>query len=306
MLGPLAHALAGWLHVGLGVPMGKVAQILERLGGLKVTPGGLHSALHTTAGDAGSTYQALVAALPASQAVAADETGWRVAGERGWLWVYVGDGVTVYDIAKGRGYPDAARILGDDFSGVLERDGWAPYRKFTHAEHQTCTAHLLRRCRELIGDAVAGQAKVPHDLRRILLDALAVRDEGLDDDAHDAAIAELAARIDRFCARQPAFAPNRWLVGHVRRERDHLLTFLTRPGVQATNWRAEQAIRPMVCNRKQWGGNASRRGADTTAVVGSVLTTARQQDHADPVEMLAEIRRTGRPPPRLDLPAAPS
>lgn len=26
-----------------------------------------------------------------------------------------------------------------------ERDGWAPYRRFTHAKHQTCHAHLLKR-----------------------------------------------------------------------------------------------------------------------------------------------------------------
>jgi hypothetical protein len=42
----------------------------------------------------------------------------------------------VYDIASGRGYRDAVRVLGEEFAGVLERDGWAPYRKFEHAGHQ--------------------------------------------------------------------------------------------------------------------------------------------------------------------------
>jgi hypothetical protein len=31
----------------------------------------------------------------------------------------------VYLIASGRGYEAAKVILGEDFSGVLERDGWA-------------------------------------------------------------------------------------------------------------------------------------------------------------------------------------
>jgi hypothetical protein len=83
MLGPRAHALAAWLHVGLGVPMGKVAKILKTLGGITVTPGGLHQALHRTAGDAESTYAALLTALRGSSAVAADETGWRIDGDRG-------------------------------------------------------------------------------------------------------------------------------------------------------------------------------------------------------------------------------
>jgi hypothetical protein len=87
-----------------------------------------------------------------SPAVAADETGWRVAGVRQWLWVFVGDGVTVYLIAPGRGYEQAEIVLGGGFDGVLERDGWAPYRRFEHAAHQTCVAHLLRRASELIAD----------------------------------------------------------------------------------------------------------------------------------------------------------
>jgi hypothetical protein len=86
---------------------------------------------------------------------------------------------TVYDIAAGRGYRDAERILGGDFAGLPERDGWAPCRRFADAEQQTWLAHLLRRCSELLGDAVAGQAKILHELRRILQDALAPRDDGL-------------------------------------------------------------------------------------------------------------------------------
>lgn len=113
-------------------------------------------------------------------------------------------------------------------------------------------------------------------------------------------MADLARRVEQFCARQPTHEPNRKLVGHVRREAANLFTFLTTPGVAATNHRAEQAIRPMVVNRKNWGGNKTRRGADTTAVLGSVMRTATQQ-HLDPIDTLAEIRRTSRPPPGLDL-----
>jgi transposase len=45
------------------------------------------------------------------------------------------------------------------------------------------------------------------------------------------------------------------LTNHLLRERDALFTFLNRPGLEATNWRAEQAFRPMVVARKVWGGN---------------------------------------------------
>jgi hypothetical protein len=51
----------------------------------------------------------------------------------------------------------AKEILGEEFAGVLCRDGWAPYRSFKSATHQTCVAHLLRRSNEMIADAKGGQ-----------------------------------------------------------------------------------------------------------------------------------------------------
>jgi transposase len=297
-VGPRAVALAAQLNKELGLPVAKVARVLFELCGLKVTPGGLYQALHRQARAAAPTYQALIEGVRHSAAVAADETGWRVAGWRQWLWDFVGDGVTVYLIAAGRGYQQAKLVLGEDFAGVLERDGWAPYRRFEHARHQTCLAHLLRRARAMIEDAVAGQAKVPHAVRRILTDALALRaardDDVIDADAFGLRVEELNSRTDRLLAGNPTHPPNRKLLAHLTNERDHLLTFLTEPGVQATNWRAEQALRPAVLNRKHWGGNKTWQGACTQQVLMSVIRTARQQQ-LDPVAMLAEIARQPQP-----------
>lgn len=113
----------------------------------------------------------------------------------------------MYLIAAGRGYEDAEQILGADYSGVLERDGWAPYRRLTTAKHQTCAAHLLRRTGELIADSMAGQARVPHAARRILKDALALRDQR-DQDVLDAEefglrVTELGERTDKLLAMRP-------------------------------------------------------------------------------------------------------
>ncbi len=337
-IGPRAVAIAAQLNKELGVPMGKVAQIL-RLMGVSVTPGGLYQAIGRLAVAAAPTCQALVLAVQASSAVAADETGWRVAGRRRWLWTFVGDDVTVYLIAQGRGYEQAASVLGDGFAGVLERDGWAPYRRFQDARHQTCIAHLLRRAGEMIADSVAGQAKIPHAVRRLLQDALAVRDEHADllrghrdDDVIDATCVEvsddqpllpapredrpgrqahldseierLESEIDTLIARDPSHPPNQKLIKHLANEREHLLTFLTTPGVQATNWRAEQAIRPAVVNRKNWGGNRTDHGADVQQNLMSVIRTSRQQ-HVDPIALLTDLlhQPDQAPSPMLHLPS---
>jgi transposase len=241
---------------------------------------------------------ALVGGVQASPVVAPDETGWRVGGQRAWLWAFAGDGMTVYRIAAGRGFDDATAVLGADYPGVLERDGWAPYRKFTHATHQSCLAHLLRRCDELLSDAQRGRAKTPHAVRRILQQALAVRD------ARDASRLEAAdavawaerldAAVDKLIAGRTAYPPNRRLLAHLARERPALFTFLRTPGVQATNWRAEHAIRPAVVSRKTWGGNRTWAGAQSWQILASVLRTATQQHH-DPIALLARLLRAPDP-----------
>jgi transposase len=73
-----------------------------------------------------------------------------------------------------------------------------------------------------------------------------------------------------------------------------LFTYLTRPGVDATNWRAEQAVRPAVVDRKVWGGNRTRRGAGTQGRIMSALRTADQQE-VDPIEFLVRLARAPDP-----------
>jgi transposase len=307
MLGPNALSLAAWLHYGCGNSAAKISKLYALLG-LQVTPGGITQALERVADDASGTYEALKAALRVSSVVSPDETGWRVDAERGWLWVFVGDKVTVYDIAVGegaRGYEVAQAVLGEDYSGILCRDGWGSYRCFKKATHQTCLAHLLRRTNEMIADSVAGQARIPHAVRRLLKDALALRAARdcaqVGGEKLEEAIAELEARADRLIASRPTHEPNRLLIGHLARERAALFTFLRTEGVPATNHHAERAIRPQVCIRKNWGGNRSERGAYAAKVLGSVIRTAIQQG-LDPTDVLVEITTSDGARSGLDLP----
>ncbi|MGH8898985.1 MAG: IS66 family transposase [Egibacteraceae bacterium] len=181
-----------------------------------------------------------------------------------------------------RGYDQAVQVLGADFAGVLERDGWAAYRKFVKAAHQTCYAHLSRRCHDMIADAADGHTHIPQTVRQILQDALALRDgrDAGDVDPEQLAqqVLRLTERVDLLLAADATCCEaDRKLVKHLRVERDALLTFLVTPGAQATNWRAEQGIRPIVVSRKHWGGDRTRTGADTLQVLASVLRSARQQ-----------------------------
>src|SRR5271167_4336810 len=195
-LGPRAVATVTQLNKELGLSPAKTAKALQQLGGITLTPGGVVGAVARAARVLEPTYGALIDAVRASDVVAPDETGWRVGARKAWLWGYAGEEVTVYQVAQGRGYEDAKVILGADYSGVLERDGWAPYRRFEHARHQTCYAHLLRRCSEMIQDSIGGQARVPHALRGILKDGLALRDARDRGECHEPGLAREIAALE--------------------------------------------------------------------------------------------------------------
>ncbi|MBC7099388.1 transposase, partial [Candidatus Bipolaricaulota bacterium] len=97
---------------------------------------------------------------------------------------------------------------------------------------------------------------------------------------------------------------NARLAKRLRKQREHLLTFLNIEGVEPTNNRAERALRPAVFVRKTGGCNRTGRGARTHAVLASLLVTARQQG-LDPVNYLAQVLTVGRKPSQLALERAP-
>jgi transposase len=290
-VGPRAMAWGAWLHYGLGLSFGKCSALLGRLG-IDVTAGAICSSSASTGTDLVPTHNAIKAHVGAAPAVVMDETGWRVSGGGAWLWVAATDDATLYDVARGRGFDAASDLVPADYAGTIVRDGWGVYNRYEKASHQTCVAHLLRRCHEMIEDLPAWARATPRQVRDLLAEALDARD--LDATGRAAAAADIGERLDLVVDQAHPHDANRRLIKHLRHERGALFTFLTADGVDATNWRAEQAIRPAVVNRKVWGGNRSDRGAETQGRVMTFLRTAHQHG-ADAIAMLVDLARAPNP-----------
>ena len=290
-IGPHARSLATWLHYALGLSFHKAAQVLGHLG-VPVTAGALCSSAQSTGTDLVPVHHAIVEKINDASMVVMDETGWRVAGDGAWLWAATSKEATVYNVAEGRGFDDATVLLSEDYDGTLVRDGWAPYRRYEAATHQTCLAHLLRRCTEMESDLPDWARSTPRQVKEILLAALDARD--LSGPKRRAAVADLAERIDLLGQAAHPHEANARLVKHLVRETDALFTFLSNPDIDATNWRGEQAIRPAVVNRKVWGGNRTWRGAATQGRIMSAIRTAVQQG-IDPIDFFVRLARAPDP-----------
>jgi len=294
-LGPHAVALAVILNKQLGLSFGKIAQLLRDRFGLPVTRGGLVHAVHRAARQAQPTYEGLCATIRGSPVVTPDETGWKVGGYLYWLWAFATPETTVYAIQNGRGFAEAAAILGADYAGVLQRDGWAPYRQFTQAAHQTCLAHLLRRCRTLRLDYPHHRfASRVDQLLRAALDTRARHQRGeVSDQGLAVARGHYINRLGRLLTARPScLADARRFAAHLTAEYDAVFSFLFDPTLDVTNWRAEHALRPAVITRKTCGGgNRTLHGAQTQQILASVLRTA-QQRGLDSTDLVTTLLRT--------------
>ncbi|HSH23024.1 MAG TPA: IS66 family transposase, partial [Acidimicrobiales bacterium] len=273
-LGPRAKAWGTWLHYELGLSFNKCSALLARLG-IDVTAGAICSSSASTSTALVPTHNAIKAHVAASPALTMDETGWRIAGEGAWLWVAATDAATVYLVARGRDFDAATALVPAHYEGVVIRDGWVVYNSYDKARHQTCVAHLVRRCHEMIEDLPAWARHTPRQVKDLLLEALDARD--LDAEGRAAAIVDIGERLDLLAEQAHPHDANRRLVKHLVHERHALFTFLTTDGVDATNWRGEQGIRPAVVNRKVWGGNRTERGAEHQSRLMTFLRTAHQQ-----------------------------
>jgi transposase len=292
-LGPHAIALAVSLNKQFGVSFGKIATLYRTRFGLHATPSALVRALHRAAVRGQPTYAALCETVRRSPVVVPDETGWKVRGLLHWLWVFATATTTVYRIRRGRGFRDAAAVLGADFVGSLGRDGWAPYRQFTDAFHQSCVGHLLRRCHTLQHDHP--RTHFPRRVARILQHALDVRDRRTAGtiSAHgiDVARGHLFNQMLDVIEEPGTIEDMQRFARHLTVELPALFSFLVDPDLDATNWRAEQAIRPAVITRKVCGGgNRSRRGDDTQQVLTTILRTAHQRD-LDSADVITTLLR---------------
>jgi len=291
-LGPDALALGVRMNKGLGMPHADVAAVLQDGFQLQVNRSTICRAVDRVARRGEATWHALRDAARRSRVNGIDETGWKVAAQLRWLWVAVSEQVTFCDILPGRGFPQAASLLGADYDGWLTHDGWKVYYKFLRAGHQSCLRHLLRRCEEMIPMASPAAARFPLQVQAVLQQALALRDryQNREISLHGlwTATGRWEVKLDRVLAHPGRDAANRRFAKHLLHERPYLFTFLYCPGLEATNNVSERAIRALIGARKNWGGHRTPRGARAQAVLTSILQTAEQQGKK-PFDVLVEL-----------------
>ena len=94
-------------------------------------------------------YEDLKEKIQALGNVHADETSWRENGINHHVWYAGNKELAFFHIDRNRSSKVAQSILGKNFGGVLNTDGYAAYNGVNPKDRQACLAHLIRNAKEI-------------------------------------------------------------------------------------------------------------------------------------------------------------
>ncbi|MGC9217672.1 IS66 family transposase [Acidithiobacillus sp.] len=272
--GPGLCALIIHLHATQAIGFQRLARLLAEAFGVRVSEGAIANILARAEAPLLAAAVPIAAAVRASPVVGSDETSARVGGQTWWQWVLLSSTAVCHLIADTRAAAVVTTFMAGARPQVWVADRYAG--QLGHgAARQMCLAHLLRDATYAIEEG--GTVFAP-GFRLLLLRAMAIgkRRHRLKHSTLAQYRVDLDRRLDRLLSGpEPKPKAARRLFHAMRRDRDDLFRFVTRPDVPYTNNACERALRPSVIFRKVTNGFRAEWGAKVYAAAASVIATGR-------------------------------
>jgi transposase len=214
-----------------------------------------------------------------------DETGWKQAGRKRWLWTAATETVVAFIIDVYRNVIALRKLIGPTLSGILCSDRWNAYDHVELLKRQVCWAHLKRNWEKLL--KYGGKPKVIAECclsvqKRVFEVWHLFRGGGCSRAELDDRIAPMMlellevlhagqrcrhAKTKRFCSRLLKVYPALW-------------TFVVVEGVEPTNNHVERVQRRAVLWRRRSFGCHSAAGCRFVERILTVVQTLRLQDRS--------------------------
>jgi transposase len=291
--------LAGQYRLGLR----PVVALAADLWGLDISSG-MVSKLRQHTAEALHVPWVQVALYVRTRNVNIDETHWREAKKRAYLWAAVTPLATLFRIAKGRTAQIAQGLLGKDYPGVATCDRLKSYWWIKRL--QWCWAHLRRDFQAMIDRGMPGKAIGERLLQQsnTLFHLWHQLGEGKLSRRRFQAAMEAVREAVRLALQAGQKCRCGKTAGTCKELLDHeqwLWTFVDVEGVEPTNNEAERTERHGVLLRKTSGGTDSPQGSRFVERILTVVHTCRRQGKKvlDYLSACIQAWRHNRAPPPL-------
>jgi transposase len=305
-VGPGLAAVMAFLVGNCGLSKRRVEEVVEAVFEVPVAVGTVAKLEQEMSAALEPAHQQALAAVQEAPVKHLDETGWKKAGHKRWLWVAATSTLVVFLIHRLRNAAVVVQLLGQTVRGILCSDRWRAYDCVPLLQRQVCWAHLKRNFDKLVQRG--GRAKKLGD------ECLAIKDRVFElwhlfrgggltrrqmDDRMAPVALELLAVLQRgersrdgttarFCRRVLQVYLALW-------------TFVVVEGVEPTNNHAERVQRLAVLYRKNCFGCHSDLGCRFVERLLTVVQTLRLQKR--PVLQYLKdtliAHRSGQAPPKL-------
>ena len=268
-------------------------------------------------------YRRLKKTLLESPVIHADETVVQVLKEDGKaassqsrMWVYTTPGrgerqVRYFEYQPDRKGMRAAEFL-KGFHGCLVTDGYSGYEQVEGVIRCGCWAHMRRRWRDAMPKGATmqtSQAAVGYNYCNKLFALERKYSEMNKEDRKYARQAEAEPLLDAYWLWLGTLDPVpgsklEEAVTYAKNQEEALRAFLSYGEVEISNNPAENALRPFVVGRKNWLFSDTPKGADSSAIVYTLVETAKANDvepYAYLLRVLSLLPYLGRSPSNAEL-----
>ena len=220
------------------------------------------------------------------------ETG-RKAESKSYMWLYRsgrdGPPIVLFEYQPTRSGSNPKQFL-EGFAGYLHADGYSGYNDVKEVTLVGCWAHARRKFVDALNAIPQAQRDDPKNLANIALRYISslydIEKELLDaSPEHIKAVRseQSAAILDEFKTwldRESGLTLPKSILGialtYCKNQWPKLIEFLNDGRLEIDNNRAERSIKPFVIGRKNWLFSNTPRGAKTSAIIYSIIETAKE------------------------------
>ncbi|HEY1690195.1 MAG TPA: IS66 family transposase [Solirubrobacteraceae bacterium] len=305
--GPRLQGGVATLAAGFRLSRRQVADLCRELFGSEISVGAVDAIIARQGTALREPQERLCDAVRGSPVLCADETGWKQAGERRFLWGAFTDQAAVLRVAPSRHRDQAEELLGET-EAIVSSDRWWAYDHLDPARRQLCWAHLLRDFR------FHAESPLPHQ-REFGEACLAITESVFSawrefqrsgDHRHlrreiTPLEGELRALCEQAKRKSTKTRYHRGLARNLIKAWPALWSFVEVKGVKPTNNRAERGLRHAVIYRKLSQGSRSAQGALATERLLSAAISYRLQGRSLFAYLVetSHASTSGRPTPAL-------
>lgn len=219
-----------------------------------------------------------------------DETGVKVQGKQFWIWIFTTITMTLFVIRKSRHCKVIEEVLGENFQGVINCDGWETYKTYNDkngkVKIQRCWAHPIREVKALAEkyEEVKPLNKWFNDIYVMVCKA---RESGKPQYKRVKLKEKCEKELRRWLDVTKPYKELKTFRTKIENGFENWFTCIIHPEVEPTNNRAERMLREEVVLRKITGTLRNEKGTTANEVMMSLITTWKQQNKNPFLELRA-------------------